>query len=221
MQRQNLMFRRNSKTAVLFLLALTALACVPTFAPAPTPLPTFDPNSLYTEIAQTANAAATQTQMFITPSATPTFTPPPTKTPSETPTPSPTFIFILPTATPSEQPFGVNKPAGTDYACTLLAQSPQDNSLIPAGSLFSVRWQVQNTGKLAWEGQNVDFLYASGTKMHMQPAYDLYKNVAPGEIVDLIVDMKAPGDPGLYTTKWRLRSGKTYFCSVSVTVNVK
>lgn len=215
------MFRRNLKTAFLFVIVVATLACMPTFAPAPTPLPTFDPNSLYTLIAETANAAATQTQMFITPSATPTFTPTATKTPSETPSPTPTFIFVLPTITPSSLPFGSDKPASTDFACAVLAQAPQDNSLIAPGSLFSARWQVKNTGKVAWEANNVDYRYKSGTKLHVQPAYDLYKNVAPGDIADIIVDMKAPGDPGIYLTTWKMRSGKVEFCTMTLTINVK
>lgn len=214
---------RQSATRNLFLIAaatIVALACVPTLAPAPTPFPTFDETLLGTYIAETANAAATETQVFITPSATPTFTPTPTKTPSATPSPTPTFLYIVPSITMSPTVVAGPSPDSLDYVCVLLGQSPADNSLIPAGSPFSVRWQVKNTGQATWDLNNTDFRYKSGTKMHQQPGYDLYKNVGQNEVIDLIVDMTAPSTPGKYSTAWRLHVGKKEFCPVSVTVTV-
>lgn len=215
------MLRRTQKNIVFLITAAAiALACMPTLAPAPTPIPTFDPNSIGTFIAATANAASTQTGLFTTPSATPTFTPTPTKTPSDTPTPTPTFLFLIPSKT-STPTFVTGQPGSTDYACTVLAQAPEDNSLISPGSLFSVRWQVKNTGSVAWDANSIDYRYKNGTKMHMKPAYDLYKNVAVGDVVDLIADMTAPATPGVYTTTWKMRVGKTEFCTMTLTVNVK
>ena len=214
---------RSAQKNIFFLVtaAVIMLACMPTFAaPTPTPFPTFDPNALGTFIAATANAASTQTEMFITPSATPTFTPTPSKTPSDTPTPTATFLYLLPTITFTPT-FVTGQPSFTDYACTVLAQAPEDNSLIGPGAVFAVRWQVKNTGLTAWDSNSFDYRYKNGTKMHMKPAYDLYKNVAPGEVADLIVDMTAPTTPGVYTTTWKLRVGKTDFCTMSLTINVQ
>jgi hypothetical protein len=216
------MIRRTQKH-ILFLVTAAAivLACMPTLAPAPTPIPTFDPNSLGTFIAETANAAASQTQVFITPSATSTFTPTPTKTPSDTPTPTQTFIYVISTKTTT--PTVATGPAGgsADYACTILAQSPENNSILTTGSVFAVRWQVKNTGLVIWDSNNIDYRYKSGTKMHMKPAYDLYKNVPAGEVADIIVDMKAPATPDTYTTTWKLRMGKTEFCTMTLTIIVQ
>jgi hypothetical protein len=204
----------------LLMAAAVMLACMPSLAPAPTPLPTFDPNALGTNIAETANAAASQTQVFITPSATPTFTPTVTRTPSDTPTPTPTFLFVLPTIALTST-FVTGQPGATDYACTVLAQAPEDNSLIGPGALFSVRWQVKNTGAVAWDANSVDYRYKSGTKMHMKPMYDLYKSVMPGDVADIIVDMTSPANPDVYTTTWKMRVGKMEFCTLTLTINVK
>ena len=216
------MIRRTPKNMIfLFIAAAIMLACMPTLAPAPTPFPTFDPNSLGTFIAGTANAALTQTALFITPSATPTFTPTPTKTPSDTPTPTATFIFLIYSPTASAT-VGVSGSGGNnDYACTVLAQAPADNSLVGAGSTFQTRWQVKNTGLTLWNSNDIDFRYKSGTKMHMKPAYDLYKNVAAGDVADMLVDMTAPTTPGVYTTTWKMRAGKTEFCTLTLTVKVQ
>ncbi|MBM4427223.1 MAG: hypothetical protein FJ031_08290 [Chloroflexi bacterium] len=74
------------------------LACAPVFAPAPQPIPTFDPNSPLTAIVETAAAANTQTALAAPPTIAPTDTPTPTLTPTETATP--TFVFFLESPTP-------------------------------------------------------------------------------------------------------------------------
>lgn len=214
------MIRRTPKNAILLIMAtVIMLACVPTFAPAYTPIPTFDPNSINTSIVETVNAAVMQTGLFTTPTLTPTFTATPTKTPSETPTPTNTFLFILssPTASKTITP---TKQATTDYACTLVSQSPEDNSVVGAGAPFSVRWQVKNTGIALWDSNNVDYRYKSGTKMHQQAAYDLYKSIASSEVADIIVDMTAPTTSGKYSTAWVVRTGKREFCKLTLTIVV-
>ncbi len=210
------------KTFLLITVTVIMLACVPTLAPASTPIPTFDPNSIARSIEETMNAAAAQTQVFITPSATATFTPTSTKTPSITPSPTNTFIFIYSTPTKLATPtFSTSQPGQTDYACVMIAQTPEDNSLIGAGVFFSIRWQVKNTGLAVWDSNNMDYRYKSGTKMHSKPAYDLYKDISPGDVADIIVDMTAPTTPGTYAATWKLRAGKTEFCTMTVAIVIK
>ncbi len=215
------MIRRAQKN-VIFLLVATAiiLACVPTLAPASTPIPTFDPNSISTSIVETVNAAATQTGLFTTPTSTPTFTFTPTRTPSETPTPTNTFVFILFSPTASNTITPTKQPAG-NYECTLVSQSPEDNSIIGTNALFSMHWQVKNTGTLVWDSNNADYHYKSGAKLHKQPAYDLPKDVPPDKGIDIVVDMAAPAAIGKYSTTWAIGIGKKEFCKVSLTIKVK
>ena len=211
--------RAHKKVFLLITAAAIMLACVPTFAPASTPIPTFDPNSVNTSIVQTANAAATQTMLYTTPSLTPTFTSTSTKTPSATPTPTNTFLYLVFSPTASIT-LTFTKPPTIEYACELISQSPEDNSLVGAGAFFSVRWQVKNTGTAVWNANNIDYRYKSGTKMHKQDVFDLYKNIAFGEVADIIVDMTAPTKPGKYSTTWKLRVGKTEFCTLTLTINI-
>lgn len=217
------MTRRTRRNTFLLITATAImLACMPTLAPASTPIPTFDPNSINTRIVETANAAATQTHIYTTPSATPTFTSTPTKTPSITPSPTNTFLYIYSTPTATATPtFSTSQPGVTDYACILISQSPEDNSEIGAGAFFSVRWQVKNTGTATWKTNDVDYRYKSGTKMHQKPAYDLYKDVAPDEVADVIVDMTAPTSPGTYAATWKMRVGKKDYCTLTVTIIIK
>ena len=104
------MNRRNTRPFALLAVAVLMLACaLPSLAPTPAPLPTFDTNSLYTVIVETANAAATQTALKLPPTFTPTLTLVPTKTPTVIPSPTATFYFVVATITvpPTQIPLGV------------------------------------------------------------------------------------------------------------------
>src|SRR5512134_4996 len=114
---------RTNKFLVWSSVLAFILACAPTVA---TPFPTVDPNQVNQFIAQTANAAGTQTAAVLpTSTATETLSP----TPENTFTPSPTFtstvIFILPvpigpvteTATFS---LGGGGTSADDFACEVL-----------------------------------------------------------------------------------------------------
>lgn len=213
------MIRRN--TRILSFMAVTAimLACVtPTFlAPAPTPLPTFDPNSLNIAIAQTAIAAATQTALMMPPTFTPTSTPRPTSTITNTPTA--TFYFVLASITvpPTQIPVGSS---GLEYDCQVLSQTPQNDSVMAKSSAFEARWLVANIGTAGWDKNNADYRYTGGSRLHQASVHDLDASVSPGETIELTVNMQSPGDPGTYSTSWRITVGKNEFCPMDLTIVV-
>ena len=207
----------------LNLLACMLLAgCAPLLAPPPAP--TLDHGLLNSIVAQTANAASTQTASvrIESPTTLPTSTLLITTTPSEIPSLTPTFIFILSTPTkPSPTSSSSGGGGGGDYECDVLSQSPQNNTAFSPGTDFETRWQVNNTGTHSWNKDNIDYRYASGAKLHKLAVYDLSEDVAVGKRVDIIVKMKAPAEAGSYSTTWNLRMGKVTFCSMILTIKVK
>jgi hypothetical protein len=208
------MLKRNQRVLAILLAIALLLACAPLATPiAP---PTFDLLSIDTAIAQTAGAAATQTFVLLpTLTITPTFTPVPTEISSSTPT----FIFVLPTSTvPSSTPtLGLSS---EPYDCRILSQSPADDTSFVAGINFQARWQVRNIGTQTWGVNSADIRYTSGTKFHRTPVYDMSKAVPPGEQIDIFVEMWAPVDPGTYTTTWKIKVGKTEFCTMKLKIIV-
>lgn len=215
------MTRRNTRLFSLLVITLFMFACVvPSLAPAPAPLPTFDPNTLLTAIVETANAAATQTARVLPPTLTPTPTTPPTKTPTETPIPTATFYFIVATITvpPTQIPAGTS---GLEYECQVLSQTPAINGVVAKSSTFEARWNVANIGKAGWDSNNADYHYISGTKLHKGAVRDLPSSVSPGATIDLVVDMTAPADPGTYSTSWKMNVGKNEFCPLDLTIIVE
>ena len=212
------MTRRNARIFSFFVVTVFMLACVmPSLAPAPTPLPTFDPNSLNTAIVETANAAATQTALMMPPTFTPTATPRPTFTPTGTATP--TFIFMLPTLTFTSTPV-VIVTRDVEFACQIVSQSPLNNDVVAKNTPFDVMWEVVNVGTKGWNRTNADYLYISGAKIHQQPAYDFDVSVPPLSRVELRVKMWGLPESGTYITSWKIRIGKNTFCPMDLTVVV-
>jgi hypothetical protein len=211
------MFLRNhGKFSFLITTALVLACAVPALVPASAPVvSTFDPNLVNTSIAQTANAAASQTARALPPTQTPTATARPTITATETSTP--TFIFILATPTvPSSTP----TPGNFKYDCRVESQSPADNSGMTKGADFDMIWHVTNIGTESWSSDDADYRFAGGDKLHKFSIYDLNESVSPGGQTDIFVDMRAPSDPGTYTTRWNITVGKNKFCTMKLTLIV-
>jgi hypothetical protein len=226
------MSTRNLKFLYAFITFALVMACVPTLA---APFPTADPNAINTFIAQTANAAATQTvaaqpTYTLTPSITPTRN---TETPS--PTATSTVIFILSSPTQQVIPTftfissggggsGGSSGGGTssaNYSCQILSVNPANGTIMDSRADFDAVWRVRNNGQRAWDRNSVDFIYDSGDKIHKVAGYDLSSNVAAGGTIDLGVDMEAPRDDGTYSTNWTLRVGDNEFCRMSLTIVVR
>lgn len=199
---------------------LIVLACAaPVLVPSAAPVPTFDPNSINTVIALTAGSAATQTAQALPPTFTPTVTFLPTNTPPPTELSTPTFIFVLFTPTvPSNTP--AVESSDLDYDCRVDSQSPENNSGMGGGAEFEMHWQVRNIGQKTWDSESTDYRYVNGDKIHKTAAYDLNNSVPPGGSTDISVAMKSPSGPGTYSTTWRIKTGKTEFCTMKLTIIV-
>jgi len=197
------------------------LACSPVLA---TPFPTMPPDVINTIVAMTYAAASSQTAAALPTSTNTPLSPTPTRTPTETPLPTATIIFRLPTLTPSRVPISLTATLATpteNYACKVLSQKPVIGAVLAPRTDFDARWTVQNTGKKSWDGGSTDYLYVSGDKIHKHDIYDLNKTVAPGQQVDIIVDMIAPKKAGTYTTTWNLRIGSNQFCTMQMVIVVR
>ena len=213
---------RKTKLWVWVTALALIMACAPSLA---TPsIPTMDPGAVNTFIAQTVNAASTQTAVSM-----PTFTPSPTITPTvvtETPLPTATatFIFILSSPTSRVVPTFTSSGGDTsteNYSCKITRVVPPNGSSFNPRDDFDAIWTVTNNGQKNWDRNSIDYVYSSGAKLHKVSGYDLATNVKVGNSIDLGVDMRAPKDSGTYTTTWIMRAGNKTFCTMTLTIAVK
>ena len=211
------MISQKARTILLMVSIITAVACAPLLLPSGNaPVPTLASGELEVIIAQTAAMAASQTAILIPPTLTPTLTPSPTVTASLTPSPTVTFIFLLPTLV-----INPSGDSGGRYSCEITSVSPPYDTTLSPGQSFSARWKLKNNGTEFWDGNTIDYSYFGGAKIYEGPkARDFDSSVGVGGIVEIVIKMRAPTEPGPYNTVWKLSTGKEEFCSMAIQIIV-
>jgi len=72
------------------------------------------------------------------------------------------------------------------------------------GQSFTKTWRVENNGAVPW-GEGTQLVFARGAQMGAASPIAV-ESVAPGETVDIGVDMVAPTESGKYTSWWNLQA---------------
>lgn len=129
-----------------------------------------------------------------------------TSTQSARPIPS---QVVLPTPSPTQSPT-IPAPTPT-LACDQAAAGnpidvtiPDDTELMP-GQSFTKIWRLQNTGICTWTPDYaVRFFY--GAQMSAPESIPLRQAVAPGETIEIAVDMIVPQNSGVQQGNWKLRN---------------
>lgn len=85
-----------------------------------------------------------------------------------------------------------------------------DDTRIITGADFGKTWRVENSGDTAWDN-TFKLVFVKGTNMSGVPSIPMPKT-AVGQQVDISIPMKAPANPGVYFSDWRLQDskGKSY-----------
>lgn len=109
----------------------------------------------------------------------------------------------------------------TANACVVKIVPPKKPVTVNSG--FDAVWAVKNTSGIDWSSNSVDYKFISGSNMREKDVYDLAETIKNGETGNIIVDMNAPGTPGIYYIEWAIVSGSKTLCimPMSITVNAK
>lgn len=211
--------------SILMALAATLSAC---FTGTPRISGPSDESAIYTAAAQTVVAQATLsagqtavaqlTQMAQggIPSATPvsaiTGLPPTATLPAPTATqfiPTSTQVFLPPTATQLPPP--PPPPLTCDWAQFAGDVTYPDGSRVTVGSPFTKVWLLRNIGACTWTTA-YGLVFVDGERMQAKKYIPLYRNVRPGETIEVGVDMIAPASTGRYRSYWMLinQNGRTF-----------
>jgi hypothetical protein len=117
-------------------------------------------------------------------------------------TPAPTVTGTPPTATPT-------KTATAVAGCTNLAQfisdvTVADGTTFAPNAPFLKTWRLKNIGTCTWT--NYSLIFDTGEKMGgLEPAV-IPATVAPGQTVDISINLTAPATAGTYRGYWKLKS---------------
>jgi len=129
----------------------------------------------------------------------------------------PTFEFVTtitpgPTQTPVPQltPFQ-NSPqfgsaAQSVEKCVNAAEfvkdiSIPDNTVMKSGERFVKTWQFKNSGTCTWT-PDYALVFIYGDQMGGETPKPLGRTIAPGQFVEVSVELQAPKDPGEYQGSW-------------------
>ena len=170
-----------------------------------------DPGRIQTSAAQTievelTNAARddgpTQTQPPEPPPDDATEPPPPTVTLPPTVTDTPTPTFTPTTDVPCDQAAYVSEtiPDGTDF---------------DPGDVFTKVWRLRNTGSCTWTS-GYDIVFVSGSSLGAPASVAVTSGtVAPGQVVEVEVQMTAPMAEGTYRGNWKLRNASNVIFGIT------
>ena len=162
-----------------------------------------DENTINTSVSLTgaANLPAAATDQpvdaVVTPSVqapqiTPSFTPSITAKPLST-------VNIPDTATPTEDT--------CNRASWVEDVTIPDGSIFVPNTAFTKTWRIKNVGSCTWN-TNYAIVYYSGDQMSAPSATNLSANLAPGQVMDISVNMKSPAVDGKYKGNFMFRSDK-------------
>jgi hypothetical protein len=178
-------------------LILTSLALLvgcnyPGFKPS-TPV---GPEIVLTYAAQTIEAQIQQatSQATMTP-----YLPQPTTPAPATPPPT------LPAGITPSPPAASATPGLCDQAGFVADVTIPDNTRLDPGQTFTKTWRLKNTGTCTWD-TNYAIVFVRGEALGAPVSVPLPSAVAPGQEVEISVNMTAPVAVGTYQGYWRLRN---------------
>ncbi len=95
--------------------------------------------------------------------------------------------------------------SGCDAAQFVADVTIPDGTVFAPGAAMAKTWRFKNVGTCTWSTSYAIVFY-SGSKMGAPSAVNLPTSVAPGNTVDVTVNMTAPSSSGHYRGNWMLRN---------------
>ncbi|MDO9546752.1 MAG: NBR1-Ig-like domain-containing protein [Pelolinea sp.] len=131
----------------------------------------------------------------------------------------------LPTITVAPTDTQASAPTNTPQPCNkaeFVSETIDDETKFNANTPFTKTWRLKNIGTCTWN-TNYELTYASGDKMSGPATQKLPQNVAPGEQIDISVNLIAPASEGTYQGFWKIAddNGQFYVNNIWVKIKVK
>ncbi len=118
---------------------------------------------------------------------------------------TPTATVPRPTATPTNTPTASPTPWPCHMAKFIADVTVPDGTRMDPGQRFTKTWRLQNVGSCTWT-PDYSVVFVSGERMGAPSATPIGQTVAPGQMVDVSVQLTAPQNEGTYRGNFKLRS---------------
>ncbi len=112
--------------------------------------------------------------------------------------------------------FGVS--TCVEKASFVLDVTVPDDTLFRPGETFEKIWRVRNEGTCTW-GTDYSLVFVSGDRFGAGSSQLFTSTAAPGQTIDLAMQMQAPGSGGTYISNWQFKdpSGRQFGLGVPAT----
>lgn len=118
------------------------------------------------------------------------------------PPPPPTVTGTPPTVTPTVT--GTIQPNACDRAQFIADVTVKDGTAFAPGIGFSKTWRLKNVGTCTWT--NYSIMFDTGEKMGGPDSALIPTTVAPGQTVDITLNLTSPTTAGTYRGYWKLKN---------------
>jgi hypothetical protein len=92
-----------------------------------------------------------------------------------------------------------------------------DGTTFQPNSAFKKTWRLKNIGTCTWN--NVTMVFDTGTQMGTTASVPVTNGIAPGQTVDVSVDMTSPNTAGHYIGFWKFKSDQGALFGIGVQAN--
>ncbi len=105
-----------------------------------------------------------------------------------------------------------------DWAQFVADVTVPDGTSFAPGAAFKKTWRLKNIGTCTWTTAYA-LAFDSGERMGAPTSINLPSSVAPGQTVDVSVDMTAPGAAGHYIGYWKFKNAAGVLFGIGSTAN--
>ncbi|HUG34517.1 MAG TPA: NBR1-Ig-like domain-containing protein, partial [Anaerolineales bacterium] len=125
-------------------------------------------------------------------------------------------LSLLPTAASASA-------ANAAQACTDRAQfiadvTVPDGTRFDPGAAFTKVWKLRNIGTCTWT-TSYSLVFDTGEKMGATTSSNFANNIAPGQIIDITINMTAPGTAGHYIGYWKFKNASGVLFGIGINAN--
>jgi len=131
---------------------------------------------------------------------------------------------IIPTITTAPADTPEDPPTKTPEPCNhakFMSETVEDGTDFAPNENFTKTWRLKNDGTCTWN-TNYKLVFVDGDQLSGPANKNLTQSVAPGEQVDISVDLKAPGSGGTYKGFWKVADdeGQYFVHNIWVEIDV-
>ena len=101
-----------------------------------------------------------------------------------------------------------------------ISETIEDGSDFDPDDNFTKTWRLKNDGTCTWN-TNYKVVFVDGDQMSGPSSKNLTLSVAPGEQVDISVDLKAPGPEGTYKGYWKVADDEGQYFVNNIWVEIE